>query len=350
MPATIKKGQSGADVKTWQDALAGAGFPTTDPPGTFGDSTDQQTRAWQASKGLTVDGVVGPASWGAMTGVAQAGKTDPNAQYGRDAFLQAWPDILAEAATSQYPEVVALGAQGGPTLPELQIIGGNARLESGYGKGSYKLLDHATGQVLATSGNIFNFGAVQGGDPAQGTGFLATDTSPLKVTADNPHGYYDHSYRKYASAAEGAKAMIREMTIRRPTSWALMKAGDIDAWAQAMHAGIDANGKLKKDPITGVFGYFEQNPAQRAKSVASYAADIAFTLNEPLAAKQGGPIPPGGIVPSGDEGGGMTWGEDAGDIVTKVGLFAAIGGLGLAGWRLATGRWPWPGNWPRLPF
>lgn len=351
MPATIKQGQSGADVKTWQDALAAAGYPTTDAPGTFGQSTYDQTVAWQKSKSLVADGVVGPMSWGAMTGVAAAGKEDKNAQYGRDAFLQAWPDILAEAATSQYPEVVALGAQGGPTLAELQIIGGNARLESGYGKGEYKLLDHATGQTLDTSGNIFNFGAVQGGDPAQGTGFLATDTSPLKVTADNPHGYYDHSYRKYASAAEGAKSMIREMTIRRPTSWALMKAGDIDAWAQAMHAGIDANGKLKKDPITGINGYFEQNPIQRAKTVVDYASQIAFTLKEPLSAKQGGPVAPGEIVEPGGDSGGMTWGDtDAGEVATKAGLVLALGGIGLAAWKLATGHWPWPGTWPRLPF
>lgn len=336
MPGTLKIGPPpsiGPDVTTWQNALVSAGFPVT-VTGTFDSETLAQTIAWQKTKGLTPDGVVGPMSWGTMTGVAAAGVEDPNAQYGRDAFLAAWPAIVAEAAASKYPEVQALGAEGGPSLAELQIIGGNARLESGYGKGNYKLLDHVTGEILAQSGNIFNFGAVQGGDPAQGTGFLATDTSPLKITADNPHGYYDHSYRKYASANEGAAAMIREMTIRRPTSWQHMKEGDIDAWAQSMHAGIDAGGKLKKDPITGIPGYFEQNPLQRATTVAKYANQIAFTLKEPLAAKQGGPVAPGeSVEPTGPD-------ESGGGIVQTGVIVAALAAAGAFAYKLITGHWP----------
>lgn len=320
MPATIKEGSVGADVTTWQNALNAAGFPVA-VTGTFDAATTAATKAWQAAKGLTADGIVGPMSWGAMTGVASAGVEDPNAQYGRDALLAAWPGVTGEQ----------------PSAAELQFVAANARLESGYGKAQYKLLDHATGQVIATSGVINNWGAVQGGSSADGTGFLATDTSPLKVTADNPKGYYDHHYRIYATPADGAADMIKQMTVRRPTAWALIKQGDIDAALEQLHAGYE-NGKLKVDPITNVPGYFEQNPAQRAVTIEKYVNQIAFTLHEPIAAKRGGPVAPGEVVSPGgpDESG------DGGGLVQKGVLIAGFILAGSFVYKLITGHWPKP--------
>jgi peptidoglycan hydrolase-like protein with peptidoglycan-binding domain len=317
MAATIKLGSVGSDVSTWQGLLASAGFPSSDPSGTFGPSTDAQTKAWQSAKGLTSDGIVGPMSWGAMTGTASAGVEDKNAQYGRDALVAAWAGVTGEQ----------------PSLAELQFVGANARLESGYGKAQYKLLDHATGQTLATSGVINNWGAVQGG-ASDGTGFLATDTSPLKVTTDNPHGYYDHHYRIYATPAEGAADMIKQMTVRRPTAWALIKQGDIDAALAQLHAGYE-NGKLKVDPVTNVPGYFEQDPKQRAVTIEKYISQIAFTLHEPIAAKRGGPVAPGEVV---GPGGVDESGSASRPLLIAGGLTAAA----ALAWRIWQGRWPWP--------
>jgi peptidoglycan hydrolase-like protein with peptidoglycan-binding domain len=69
MPATIseKLASSGPDVSTWQGLLSAAGY-AVDASGVFDAATDAATRAWQAAKGLVSDGVVGPASWSAMTG------------------------------------------------------------------------------------------------------------------------------------------------------------------------------------------------------------------------------------------------------------------------------------------
>lgn len=70
MPATLRQGSTGADVRTWQQIVG----VTVD--GQFGPNTDAATRQWQADHGLVVDGVVGPATWGAAgVKVTQPGGT-----------------------------------------------------------------------------------------------------------------------------------------------------------------------------------------------------------------------------------------------------------------------------------
>lgn len=54
---TIKRGSKGKAVKVWQ-IIVGA-----TPDGTFGSGTESKTKNWQASHGLTADGIVGPKSW-----------------------------------------------------------------------------------------------------------------------------------------------------------------------------------------------------------------------------------------------------------------------------------------------
>ena len=59
---TIKRGSKGKAVKVWQ-IIVGA-----TPDGTFGSGTESKTKNWQASHGLTADGIVGPKSWKAGLG------------------------------------------------------------------------------------------------------------------------------------------------------------------------------------------------------------------------------------------------------------------------------------------
>lgn len=62
IPPTIQQGASGADVARLQGLL----HITVD--GSFGPATDAAVRAYQASMGLTVDGVVGSQTWDAIGG------------------------------------------------------------------------------------------------------------------------------------------------------------------------------------------------------------------------------------------------------------------------------------------
>lgn len=262
MPATLRLGSSGPDVLRWQRLLTGAGFPTPETSA-FDQPTDAQTKAWQTSRGLQADGVVGPASWEAMVGAPP----DPDAAYCRAALVAAWPRIT--------------GAE--PNLAEIQIAAANAKLESGCGKASY------TNRVTGERAQINNWGAVQRGPPPCGPdGFEATDTH-----ADGTE--YQFCYARYPTPEAGAAEMVRQMTVRRPTSWEYMRRGDIDSWAAAMR---------EKDPVTGVFGYFEQSAEGRARGIDQRVRAIAAAFGEPVAATRGGPPPEGGVPPGETEGGG----------------------------------------------
>lgn len=64
---TLRQGSSGGCVKILQTALnnlVGAGLATD---GQFGSNTNSAVRRYQAANGLSVDGIVGPQTWGAIT-------------------------------------------------------------------------------------------------------------------------------------------------------------------------------------------------------------------------------------------------------------------------------------------
>lgn len=69
----IRQGSTGESVKTWQGMI---GVSPAD--GIFGPDTASKTKSWQASHGLTADGIVGPATWtaAALPG-SSSGMTDP---------------------------------------------------------------------------------------------------------------------------------------------------------------------------------------------------------------------------------------------------------------------------------
>lgn len=64
---TIQNGSTGDDVRRLQRLLVMTkllGFEGID--GIFGPKTDASARSFQQSAGITVDGIVGPATWGAL--------------------------------------------------------------------------------------------------------------------------------------------------------------------------------------------------------------------------------------------------------------------------------------------
>ncbi|WP_406864219.1 glycoside hydrolase domain-containing protein [Streptomyces sp. HUAS MG47] len=77
---TVKSGSSGDQVKAAQCLLKAAGYDPGAPDGVFGSSTTTAAKNFQASKGLTADGVVGPKTWTALlsrgsTPILQSGST-----------------------------------------------------------------------------------------------------------------------------------------------------------------------------------------------------------------------------------------------------------------------------------
>lgn len=186
--------------------------------------------------------------------------------------------IAREALKAIWPEVTGKEA----TIPELQLAAAQGAFEGGYGLAPYKNLQ--TGETAVLN----NWGAIQAGPPPCGPGaFEATDTHPGK-------GQYQWCYKRYATPAEGARHMVEHLTVKRPSSWAHMKRGDLDAWAAQMR---------QKDPISGQGLYFEQSEEGRKKSLEPIIAEIASTFGEPVMVKRGGPVAtddqppaPGGIA------------------------------------------------------
>lgn len=68
---TLRKGSKGADVTALQEALQSAGFDLA-IDGVFGPETQKCVRSFQRRQGLESDGIVGPLTWSALGGEANA--------------------------------------------------------------------------------------------------------------------------------------------------------------------------------------------------------------------------------------------------------------------------------------
>lgn len=68
----LKKGSAGEEVKTVQRLLSVMGYKGNGKSlaidGDFGSATESAVKAFQTKKGLTADGIIGAATWGALIG------------------------------------------------------------------------------------------------------------------------------------------------------------------------------------------------------------------------------------------------------------------------------------------
>lgn len=65
----------GEDVRAIQYLLRARGYTSTPVDGVFGATTDSSVRAFQTSRGLASDGIVGPSTWGALVVTVQQGSS-----------------------------------------------------------------------------------------------------------------------------------------------------------------------------------------------------------------------------------------------------------------------------------
>ena len=88
MPRTLRIRSSGDDVKFLQERLNSrppTALPLLTPDGKFGAKTRARVREYQGNNALTVDGIVGPLTWGSLLGHAVA-KTTGFFVLGRDLY------------------------------------------------------------------------------------------------------------------------------------------------------------------------------------------------------------------------------------------------------------------------
>jgi len=109
---TIRRGDYKGAVADWQNNLNALGFGPINPDGKFGRQTEQATKAFQATFGLSQDGVVGPQTRAAASNfAAMQGVSAPNGS------PMAAP--VSSAAFGFGPKLppAALFPSGGPTPP-----------------------------------------------------------------------------------------------------------------------------------------------------------------------------------------------------------------------------------------
>jgi peptidoglycan hydrolase-like protein with peptidoglycan-binding domain len=75
---TLKQGQSGAPVTALQNRLNQLGFNAGAADGQFGPKTTAAVKAFQSSKGLTTDGIVGPKTWNQLGITVSGTPTTPS--------------------------------------------------------------------------------------------------------------------------------------------------------------------------------------------------------------------------------------------------------------------------------
>ncbi len=93
-PPTLRRGSKGQSVSELQQRLKARGFDPGQVDGIFGPRTDSAVRAFQRARRLTVDGIVGPQTWGALLSGGTPG-TPPVPPVTVDRWVLP-PDVRAE--------------------------------------------------------------------------------------------------------------------------------------------------------------------------------------------------------------------------------------------------------------
>jgi peptidoglycan hydrolase-like protein with peptidoglycan-binding domain len=95
----LRLGSRGNSVRDLQQRLLLAGHSPGPVDGIFGSQTDRAVRAYQRSRGLSVDGIVGPQTWGAL-----ASLNLPRLDDSKGTTRPQWqlPDSVRQAGEHQY--------------------------------------------------------------------------------------------------------------------------------------------------------------------------------------------------------------------------------------------------------
>jgi peptidoglycan hydrolase-like protein with peptidoglycan-binding domain len=152
-PPTISEGATGSTVRWLQYKLVRRTLSDKQIDGSFGPITKHAVEQFQGDSHLTVDGIVGPATWGALGG---DGPEPPTLSEGsRGTVVEKLQKALNEGRGSFAPNsnpVLALDGDFGPhtaTAVKGAQSSGGIGADGIVGLQTWALPVHAAGQVLA---------------------------------------------------------------------------------------------------------------------------------------------------------------------------------------------------------
>jgi peptidoglycan hydrolase-like protein with peptidoglycan-binding domain len=152
-PATISEGASGTVVRWLQYLLVRRTLTDSQIDGVFGPVTKAAVEQFQKDAHLTVDGIVGPATWGALGGGRPEPPTLSEGSHGN--VVEKLQKALNEGRGDFAPNSNPVLALDGDYGPETTTAVRGAQQEGGIGVDgivglqSWALSVHAAGEVLA---------------------------------------------------------------------------------------------------------------------------------------------------------------------------------------------------------
>jgi peptidoglycan hydrolase-like protein with peptidoglycan-binding domain len=229
----LQKGTSGSDVLSWQNYLRGQGYTSIAADGVFGVQTDDATKAFQRSRGLTADGIVGPATLRAATVAAPSSA----------ATAAAGVAAAAAAAAGAAPRVLKRGLSG----PD--VVAWQTFLRSrGY---TTVALDGAFGVATEDATKAFQKSAGLTADGSVGPNTLAAAAKPAAAAvAAVVTTITASAWRVLKRGASGAD--VKEwQTVLKLAGYAVTPDGVFGAETETATKAWQAARKLVADGIVG---------------------------------------------------------------------------------------------------
>lgn len=241
---TLKIGSVGPDVLTWQRFLK---LPAD---GAFGRNTDTATKAYQASKKLLADGIVGPATWQVAfprSKTAIPVTLDPNDVH-----------VKAKAATDAVP---------GITKNESMFVRGVGWHETNYGMG------WGTTPPPDGGAGSFNMGAITTNNPGP-FDFQHKDSR-------NDTGEvitYTTWFKGYPSFTAGMQGLAQFLL--RPNVKAALAKGDFPGAVAAMYANHYFLGIHPRNTPTGNAANVQDYVNAVTSAVSTFTAHTGETIQK----------------------------------------------------------------------
>lgn len=251
----LSSSAQGSPVRELQQALADAGYDPGPIDGDFGPRTRAAVVAFQRDRGLEVDGVVGPQTWGALSGAAPA--PAPVSDVGQPTLSQG---ARGPAVSALQQRLAAAGFDPGGVDGDFGPKTKSAviRFQSASGLTVDGVVGPQTWGALGGSSFVPGTGGVRGPVPASGglrdriLAIAQGEVGTLEATGNN-----DGDVTKYPGFfGRGPESYCADFV-----SWVMHQAGGglNDPWCPSIKNKLAASGNWKgrNDPQPGDIVLFD---------------------------------------------------------------------------------------------